>query len=206
MAGQEIFVPKSTVRCMEVRASQATGKWYAILEQDFDVCLPGRGDLLGELADYVAAPNPTGRVVTLSCTYSLKAQSAKKPPVKAIQQLLDKNPQLRIVRLLSSEPRKGFRAKLFGKSYGKQAGLLILDQHNRPEYVLSYLSDGRDDLCGEIDQRGVTADDCAPLPDELLGRYQASLDHVAQLREQSGQRPNGRIPAPIAAQLAQAMR
>ena len=190
---------------MEVRPSQVTGKWYAILEQDFDVCLPGGRDLLGELPDYEAELRPTGRVETLSCTYSLKATAAKKPSVKAIQQLLDTAPQLRIVRLVSSHARPGFRAKLFGKAHKSKAGLLVLDGLNRPIYQLAYLSDGSDNLpAGEVDQRSRQADDCSPVPAELLGLYPASLAYALQQPLSNGQARSERIPAPIAAQLARA--
>lgn len=205
MAGQEVFIPKSTIVCVDVRPSHSTGEWFAILHQDFEVHAPSGRDLLGEVENYQPKLRFTGRVEKLSCTYSLK--SSEKPKVEVVQKLIGLNPKLRIVRLLSSYiDHPAFRAKRYGQSHGDQAGLLILDQHNRPEYVRSYLSDGRDNLCGEVDQRTQVADQCAALPDELLGLYPASLKYVEQLREQKGQRPNDRIPAPIAAQLARAMR
>lgn len=205
MAGQEVFVPSSTVRCIEVRPSKTTGKWYAILEQDFDVCLPGGRDLLGEQPDYEAELRSTGRSETLSCTYSLKATTAKKPSAKAIQQLLDARPELRIVRLVSSHARPGFRAKLLGKSHKSKAGLLVLDRHNRPIYQLAYLSDGSDNLpAGEVDQRSAQADDCSPVPAELLGMYPASLAYASEQPIGRGEIRSERVPAHIAAQLARA--
>lgn len=205
MAGQEVFVAQSTVRCVEVRPSKTTGKWYAILEQDFDVCLPGSRDLLGEQPDYTPELRSLGRSETLSCTYSLKAATAKKPSAKAIQQLLDEHPELHIVRLVSSHARPGFQAKLLGKSHKNKAGHLALDRHNRPIYQLAYLSDGKDNLpAGEVDQRSQQADDCSPVPAELLGLYPSSLKYALELPMGNGEMRSERIPAPIAAQLARA--
>lgn len=198
-----MFVPKSTARCVEVRLSETTGNWYGIMHQDFEVHVPGGRDLLGEVENYQPKLYPTGRVQLLTCTYSFKSDEA--PDKDRINRLIGNDPKIRIVRELSAYADKGCQAKLYGQSHGDQAGLLILDQHNRPIYLRSYLSDGKKrDYVGEVDLRSDNPDECSPIPGELLGLYPASLKYVEELRKAKGQRSNTRIPAPIAAQLARA--